>query len=137
MESAASVITVYRLKLQLPLPTFMTDSFIRTFGDTPVAGPANGWTAWLWSTPTNQMGHRTLLSDANELRLESVKSEPQRIVLLTRTSRAQAACPACGQLWRHIHSHYTRKLADLPWDGIPVVVRVRTRRFFVRPRTAQ
>ncbi|MDP9352879.1 MAG: transposase family protein [Chloroflexota bacterium] len=31
---------------------------------------------------------------------------------------------------RRPHSVYTRTLADLPWGGVPVRLRVRTRKFF-------
>lgn len=76
------------------------------------------------------MGHRTLLPDASELRLESVTGKSQTIILLVHAIRPQAACPACGHLSQRIHSSYTRKLADLPWNGIPVLVQMRARRFF-------
>jgi transposase len=34
-----------------------------------------------------------------------------------------------------VHSRYTRTLADLPWQGIPVTVRLHVRRFFCGKRT--
>ncbi len=34
-----------------------------------------------------------------------------------------------------VHSRYTRTLADLPWQGVPVTVRLRVRRFFCDERT--
>ncbi len=40
------------------------------------------------------------------------------------------ACPLCHQPSRHVHSRYTRTLADLPWARIPVRLRLRVRRFF-------
>ena len=41
-----------------------------------------------------------------------------------------ATCPACLQPSARIHSRYRRKLADLPWANIPVLIEVSVRRFF-------
>ena len=41
-----------------------------------------------------------------------------------------ARCPVCGETSRRIHGFYTRTLADLPWSGTPVRLRVRVRKFF-------
>ena len=76
------------------------------------------------------MGHRSLLPDANELCVESLKNESGRIVLRVSTTRSHAACPLCGNSSGRVHSYYIRSLADLPWNGVPVVVQMRTRRFF-------
>ena len=48
---------------------------------------------------------------------------------MTMTSPT-AACPLCHQLSRRIHSRYVRKLGHVPWGGVPVKIRLRTRRFF-------
>ena len=42
---------------------------------------------------------------------------------------AFAACPACAQPSQRLHSRYQRKLYDLPWQGRPVALQVRARRF--------
>jgi hypothetical protein len=39
-------------------------------------------------------------------------------------------CPQCRRQSLRIHIHYRRTLADLPWEGIPVRIELRTRRFF-------
>lgn len=39
-----------------------------------------------------------------------------------------ATCPACGNLPTRVHSHYPRRLADLPWQGRPVTLEARARR---------
>jgi len=44
--------------------------------------------------------------------------------------RRGVPCPGCARFSSRIHSYYERHLADLPWNGIPVEVRLRTRRFF-------
>ncbi len=43
--------------------------------------------------------------------------------------RPRAPCPRCGQGSHRLHSRYTRTVADLPWSGARVTVRLRTRRF--------
>ncbi len=47
-----------------------------------------------------------------------------------KTCRVSVTCPVCGTLSRKVHSRYGRRLADLPWDGVPVVLQLQTRRFF-------
>nr|WP_089409093.1 ISL3 family transposase [Granulicella rosea] len=47
-----------------------------------------------------------------------------------KTCRASAMCPACGTSSQKVHSRYNRRLADLPWDGVPVLIHLQTRRFF-------
>ena len=41
----------------------------------------------------------------------------------------RAACPLCGRRSRRVHSRYWRTLADRPWNGRPVVLRLLVRRF--------
>lgn len=76
------------------------------------------------------MGQRTLLPDTTELQLHCLKFELDTVIMIVRTVRHEAVCPCCHQRSCRPHSHYERKLADLPWNGIPVLVRLRTRRFF-------
>jgi transposase len=47
-----------------------------------------------------------------------------------RTAGASAVCPDCHTPSRRVHSRYLRKLADLPWQGIPVLIQLQSRRFF-------
>ena len=47
-----------------------------------------------------------------------------------KTCRASATCCAVWDASRKIHSRYVRRLGDLPWDGVPVVIHLVTRRFF-------
>lgn len=85
------------------------------------------------------MGHGFLLPDTGEVSLEYLKgSAPGRIVMVLRTKRIAAICPRCGTASRRVHSHYLRRLADLPWEGISVCIELRTRRFFcVRSECSQ
>jgi transposase len=54
--------------------------------------------------------------------------------MLVSTKGEQAHCPLCDHASTSIHSHYQRTLADLPWNGIAVRLRLTTRRFFCRTK---
>jgi len=51
------------------------------------------------------------------------------VVLVARPTATAGACPMCGALSDRVHSTYQRRLADLPWQGRIVEIRVRARRF--------
>jgi transposase len=62
--------------------------------------------------------------------------EPQaQITLLVSSTQAAARCPVCETPARHVHSRYTRILANLPWSGYRVTWRLRVRKFFCRKAT--
>jgi transposase len=62
--------------------------------------------------------------------------EPQNLItLLIVSTQAAARCPTCKTPARHVHSRYTRTLADLPWSGYRVTWRLRVRKFFCRHPT--
>ncbi|MFQ5502670.1 MAG: ISL3 family transposase, partial [Phycisphaerae bacterium] len=44
--------------------------------------------------------------------------------------KSPAACPTCDVFSSRVHSHYSRVLADLPWQGTPVQLHLEARRFF-------
>lgn len=46
--------------------------------------------------------------------IEAVKAEPNHLRLVARPRAPDAACPGCGQRSRQVHSHYDRRLLDLP-----------------------
>ncbi len=73
---------------------------------------------------------RTILPDTQVLKLLYVCASGQSVTLAARTTSAEACCPVCGMLSRRVHSRYVRTLADLPWQGIPVRIRLHIRRFF-------
>jgi len=76
------------------------------------------------------MSHATLLPDPAELRLDHLISEPNAVTVVVQTTREAVPCPDCQHPSRRVHSHYTRTLADLPWSGVAVRLRLHTRRFF-------
>nr|WP_242063220.1 transposase family protein [Nostoc sp. FACHB-892] len=58
-----------------------------------------------------------LLPDSKNLILESwlVDEIKTKIWLIISAIRTVVNCPVCNQATHRIHSHYERKLADLPW----------------------
>ena len=74
---------------------------------------------------------RTVLPAAQALRWESVNvdREKQLVTIAVSSKLSSSKCPQCGQSSARIR-RYLRKLADLPWHGLQVVVACRTRRFF-------
>ena len=77
---------------------------------------------------------RTLLPAPKLLNLLGVRAEENAITLFARTSSRVALCPVCGMRSTRVHSRYTRTLTDLPWQEVPVTVRLRVRRFFCDER---
>ena len=71
-----------------------------------------------------------LLPDTAELRLDHMISEPDSLTIVIATARPSACCPVCQQPSTRVHSRYVRSLADLPWSGATVRLRLHTRRFF-------
>jgi len=77
------------------------------------------------------MGHRTLVPDIGEVVLDQLMVEGRgRLVMVLRPASEGSVCPECRQASRRIHSRYRRWLNDLPWEGIPVRIELRVRRFF-------
>src|SRR5215210_4251168 len=78
---------------------------------------------------------RTVLPAPKLLDLIGVRATENAITLAARTSSRVARCPVCGARSARVHSHYTRTLADLSWQGVPVTVRLSVRRFFCDQKT--
>jgi transposase len=78
---------------------------------------------------------RTILPAPKLLNLIGIHAAENAITLAARTSSRVALCPVCAKRSVRVHSRYTRTLTDLPWQGIPVTVRLRVRRFFCDERT--
>ena len=77
------------------------------------------------------MGERTLVPDAGEVVLDQMMAEGRSgLVMVLRPAGEWRVCPGCRQASRRIHSRYRRRLNDLPWEGIPVRIELRVRRFF-------
>jgi transposase len=77
---------------------------------------------------------RTILPAPKMLNLIGVRADANVITISAKIAASTARCPVCGKLSGRVHSRYTRTLADLPWQGVPVTVRMRVRRFFCDQR---
>jgi len=78
------------------------------------------------------MRRRMLLPDTAEVALECLQATgPDTVVMVLRGERNKVSCPRCGVASRRVHSRYLRKLADLPWEGVAVTIRLRARSFSV------
>jgi len=71
-----------------------------------------------------------LLPDVPGLCLDAVTTDDQTICLTMTATQPTAACPVCAGSSTRIHSQYQRTIADLPWAGHVVQVRLHVRRFF-------
>jgi transposase len=65
----------------------------------------------------------------NELVVRQILPGPERITLIARPRSETASCPLCNRVSQKIHNRYQRTLADLPWHGRAVEIRVDARRF--------
>lgn len=80
---------------------------------------------------------KTLLAGAHTLKLEKILWQSDFITLFACSAQAMAACPACQATTSKIHSSYERTIADLPWEGITVRLRLRVRKFFCTNRECE
>ena len=63
------------------------------------------------------------------LRIETVTTEPDRLLIIARPTAPDSACPECGHRSGQVHSRYDRRLMDLPSHGRAVHLRIQVRRF--------
>lgn len=73
------------------------------------------------------MPYHSLVSP--ELSIVQILPEADKVILLARPKSAVSSCPCCGCQTDRVHSHYVRRLADLPWQDRIVEIRLRARRF--------
>ena len=73
---------------------------------------------------------RSLSPCPAEVQVERLIAEADHITLVVRVFRPVAPCPECTRPSYRIHSYFEPRLAELPWNRIPVKIRLRTRRFF-------
>ena len=66
------------------------------------------------------------------LRLDAISATDTTLALVLTAIRTEAICPLCAQSSGHIHSRYTRTVADLPWAGRAVQLQLHVRKFFCR-----
>ena len=73
---------------------------------------------------------KTLLPVPEFLALAKITYTEDHIILHARTTRNCVSCPDCQQPTNRVHSRYTRKAGDLPWEGLCVRWQLETRKFF-------
>lgn len=66
------------------------------------------------------------------LAVETLQMCDGAIELHVSSTQPTDACPLCAQPSGAVHSRYVRRLADLPWAGIPVVIHLEVRKLFCR-----
>jgi transposase len=81
-------------------------------------------------------------SPARRLLPEGLQPESLVVGLSGLTVRAGVAtayawCPVCERRSQRVHSQYERTVSDLPWRGISVTLKVRSRRFFCENRECE
>jgi transposase len=79
---------------------------------------------------------RRSLPEPEHLILEGVEQTENGMMIRARMDQLPC-CPACSSTAVSRHSEYTRTLRDLPWQGQPVLIRLRTRRFRCRNQRCQ
>ncbi|MGH6712475.1 MAG: ISL3 family transposase [Bradyrhizobium sp.] len=70
---------------------------------------------------------RSLISP--ELSIVQILPKVDRVVLVARPKAMDSCCPCCGCRTSRVHSHYMRRLTDLPWQGRIVEIQLHARRF--------
>ena len=72
----------------------------------------------------------TFLPHLAGLRISTAIVGPAAIAVTAHATARQARCPGCACASAKVHSRTWRQVADLPWAGRPVLLRVQVRRFF-------
>lgn len=75
--------------------------------------------------------HSQTVLPASNLILEKIERLDDRFRLYAYAEQI-VRCPICDQVSRCRHSHYERRLQDLPWQGFAVELRLKVRRFRCR-----
>jgi transposase len=76
---------------------------------------------------------QSVLPNPRLLVLEAIRHSEDHF-LLTVHAEQIPRCPECGWRSESRHSSYVRRLQDLPWQGLPVQIHLRVRRFRCRNR---
>ena len=63
------------------------------------------------------------------LLVRQVVPSADTVMITTAPKAPEACCPVCGHTSHRVHSRYFRTLADLPWQGRTVLIRIEARRF--------
>ena len=72
------------------------------------------------------------LPHLKSLHLADMTVTDEGVTLHLFATRRTATCPACQRRSHRVHSRYDRTIADLPWSGTTIKLRLRVRRFICR-----
>jgi transposase len=61
--------------------------------------------------------------------VDQIHADPEQVTITVHSAHRCGVCPSCGTLSSRVHSHYLRRVADLPLAGRPVQFLIRVRRF--------
>lgn len=80
-----------------------------------------------------EMFPEAFLPEAN-LKIVAVETDPaaSTIEVSVRNRELGAVCPYCGAYSKRVHSHYERRIKDLPCSGYGVTILLEVRRFFCK-----
>jgi tetratricopeptide (TPR) repeat protein len=70
-----------------------------------------------------------LLPHLWHVRIEQVERDLDRLTVVARAAASAVPCPGCGTNSTSVHGSYVRTLPDAPLAGVPVLIRLRVRRF--------
>ena len=76
--------------------------------------------------------HRSLRPSAlipPGLIVDQIHADSQQVTIMVHSGFGSGICPSCGTFSSRVHSHYFRRVADLPLAGRPVQFLIRARRF--------
>src|SRR5688572_18284320 len=76
------------------------------------------------------MDPAAVLPIPRSLHVEALLLADDGLTILAASEAAEARCPLCGRPATRARSRYRRTLADLPWAGLAVRLRVEVRKFF-------
>jgi transposase len=77
------------------------------------------------------------LAFSDDLVIQQVVQEDQRILVCVQSTHFPSSCPLCHHPSDRIHSRYQRKMADLPCAGRMILLKLSVRRFFCRNPACQ
>ena len=63
-----------------------------------------------------------------DLSIIQVLPQPDGVILVAKPRQRSSLCPHCGYRSGRVHSHYMRRLSDLPWQGNHVEIHFHARR---------
>jgi transposase len=84
---------------------------------------------------SEQMKVEPLLSLPKGLEVTSIEVADDGLTIGVISTQRSACCPLCSSPATRVHSHYTRKIADLPCAGQHVRLLLQVRKFFCEVST--